>query len=247
MPFLCKDVSAFFGKWRELRRIVEKELVKQRDHVYIAMFGENLVQFADFQTVPVGVTRRAITLDRLDSSIPEETNPWPYYVFESMLSSFYRDYMNRSVTGYFFLKMGRDLWSIGRQSAAIQTLRRASSVAYNDENIGMELAIFYVDVAMYQKALSELKSASQFATDLSSLWNTWGYYYYRIGDIAEAIEAFRRSISAGSKYFAVYNNLGLSYLEIGKLQEARKAFKESLSINPDQPKLVNLMKSRGLQ
>lgn len=246
MPFLYKDRPTFVGKWEDLRRIIESELVKTRKYVYIAMFNEKAFSEQGFNLIPHGLTYRAVPTDKFESALREKTSPWSYYMAESVNSPFYRDYMNRSVTGYFFLKMGRNLILMGKQSLGMKMLKRASSVAYNDHSIHIDLAVFYTDMAMYEEALMELQISSRYATDFAMLHNTWGYYYSKIGNPLKAIEAFEKAIDANPERFNTYNNLGLMYLEVGRLGEAREVFRKSLSLNPDQPNLVTFMKTRGL-
>ena len=247
MPFLYKGGHAFFGKWEELRYIIEEELVRTRKNVYMALFNDRVALDRGFDLIPHGLTCRAVTPERFEAALQEETNPWPYYVAESMNGSFYRDYMNRSVTCYFFFKMGREMVFMGQKSLGIGLLRKASSIGTNDKVLHRDLAVLYTDMKMYKEALAELRIYSRNATDVGMLYDTWGYYYAKIGDIDKAIEAFKKSIAANPKEFGTYNNLGLMYLEIGRRSEAKEAFKKSLSLNPKQKKLIRFMTTRGLQ
>ena len=246
MPFLYKDDTTSVGKREEVKQITEKELVKTRRYVYIASFNEKVISGREFDIIPCGLTCRAVTPDKFDAALPEEINRWPYYMIESMNGSFYRDYMNRSATGFFFLKMGRDLILVGKKSLGMETIKRASSLAYNDRDLHKDLALFCTDMGMYEEALSELRIFSRVFTDADILYNTWGYYYARAGYIAEAIEAFEKSIAANPEDFQTYNNLGLMYLEARERNKAGEAFKKSLSLNPEQPELITFMKTKGL-
>lgn len=246
MPFIYKGGARFVGKWEDLRRNIETELIKSGRDVYFALFNEKAFPVADFSLIPHGVTYRAVPSDRFDSALKEASNPWSYYVWQSVNDSFYRDYMNRAVTGYFFMKMGRGLIFMGDRSLGVQMVKTASSVAYNDNNMHLDLAALYTDMVMYEDALLELNLADDYATDRASLHNNWGYYYSKTGMVQEAILAFRKAIDMDPKQPGPYNNVGLMYLEAGRIDEAREAFKKSLAIDADQPALVSFMNAKGL-
>jgi tetratricopeptide (TPR) repeat protein len=246
MPFLYKESSVFVGQWEELREIIEAELVKTRKYVYLALFNDKAFSKKESDLIPHGLTYRAVPADQVGSALKEETDPWLYYVWKSVNSAFYRDYMNRSVTGYFLFKIGRDLVLAGKQSSGIEMLNRASSIASNDHAIHIDLALFYTDMGMYEDALPELKISSRYAANLAVLHNTWGYYYSKIGSIPEAIEAFEKSIAENPEDFSTHNNLGLMFLQAGRGNQAKEAFKKSLSLNPDQAQLIDFMKTKGI-
>lgn len=246
MPLLDKDNSIHNRKREKQEYAIETKLVKSRKGVYIALLDKNVFSGQDFDLLPHGLTYRAVPAHKFESVLKEQNDIWPYYMWESVNNAFYRDYMNRSVTGYFLFKIGRDLVRGGRQLSGIEMLRRASTVAYDDRGMHIDLAIFFSDTSMYEDALSELKISSRYASNIGALYNTWGYYYSRIGSIPEAIEAYEKSIAANPEDFNTYNNLGLMALEAGRPSQAREAFKKSLSLNPDQSKLINFVKTKGL-
>ncbi len=247
MPFLYKDGPTFFGKWEELRRIIEAELAQTREYLYIAVFSEKVLSDREFDLVPCGLSYRAVVPDKLSAILRDEINPWPYYMTETFNGSFSRDYMNRSVTGYFFLKMGRDLMLAEKKSLGLKMLKGASSIAYNDQILHRDLAAFHIDMGMYEEALAELKISSVIATDAGMLHNSWGYYYKKVGEIAKAIEAFQKAIGATPNDPDKYNNLGLTYLEANKPKLAKDAFVKSLSLDPKQPKLISFMHKHDLR
>jgi tetratricopeptide (TPR) repeat protein len=247
MPFLYKEGSTFFGKWKELRSIIESELVKTRNNVYVAVFNDTAVSDEGFDLLPFGLTYRAVTSDKEGKTHRDQINPWPYYTTETFKDSFFRDHLTRSVTGYFFLKMGRDLIAVKKKSFGLRMLERASSVAYDDPILHKDLAILLVDSKMYEPARSEIEFLSEISIDTNRLYNTWGYYYGKIGDNTKAIEAFKKSIAANPGNADTYNNLGLVYLKADKPNLAKNAFEKSLAINPDQPRLIGFMTGHDLK
>jgi len=246
MPFLYKENSVFVGKWEDLRHIIETELAKNRKYVYLAVFNDKAYLKQDCDLIPHGLTYRVVPSQQFESALKEEIKPWPSYIWESVNGTFYRDYMNRSVTSYLLFKMGRDLVLAGKQSSGVNMLERASSIASNDHGIHIDFALFYTDMGMYDEALAELKISSRYATKLAVLYNAWGYYYSKIGSVTKSIKAFEKSIAKNPEEFSVYNNLGLMFLEAGRNNQAKEAFKKSLSLKPDQHKLIDFMETKGL-
>lgn len=246
LPFLHRGGHGFSGKWKELESLVETQLVKTRENTYMAVFDEKTILPRQFDLIPVGLVFRAVPAENIEEALQQQKPSWPYYMITSFNTSFYRDFMNRSVTGYFFLKMGKELVLAGKKSLGTGPIRKASAIAYDDQVLHRDIATFYTDVRMYDEALTELNICSRISTDPAMLHNAWGYYYSRTGDIHSAIKAFKKSIAADPKDHIAYKNLGLMYMELGRRKEARTAFSKSLSLNPEQPKLINFMKSKGL-
>ena len=246
MPFLYREGPTFYGKWEELRRIIEDELVTSRNDVFIAVFNEKGLSDRGFDLIPHGVISRAVPSEKFESVFEETTNPWPYYAAESFDGTFYRDYMNRTVTGYYFFKMARDLIFRSQDALAAGIMQKASSVAYNDHTLHGDIAAFYIDIGMLDEAGKALDVFSKNTTDRARLHNMWGYYYSKTGDVDSAIARFHKALDAKPSLYDAHRNLGLMFLEKGELDRAREAFEQSLSLNPKQPNLISFMKERGL-
>jgi hypothetical protein len=246
MPFLYREGPTFHGKWEELRRIIELELVRSRGQVYMAVFNDKVISDRGFDLVPHGITVRAVTSEDFEKALREEKNPWPSYATASLNGSFYRDYMNRTVTGYYFFKMARDLIFMDKEKLGLEIMSKASSIAYNDLTLHGDIATFYIDMGMLNEALSKLNIFSKNTTNLGVLHNMWGYYYSKTGDIERATDSFKRSIKANPRLYDAYRNLGLMYIESGQFDEAKRVFKQSLSLNPDQANLVRFMEEKEL-
>ncbi|MBW2107321.1 MAG: DUF2723 domain-containing protein [Deltaproteobacteria bacterium] len=246
MPFLYRKGPTFYGKWEALRKIIEKELVRTRGHVYLAVFDEKALSDRGFDLIPHGLTSRAVGAEAFERVFEQETNPWPLYVTESLNGSFHRDYMNRMVTGYFFFKMARDLIFMGKNATGIAMMQKASWLAYDDKGIHGTIAIFFIDMGLLNHAREPLELFSRNSTNRALLWDIWGYYYSKAGEIHKAIEFFKKAIRANRRLYDAYRNLGLMYLETGEKDKAREAFEKSLAINSRQPNLVHLMEAEGL-
>jgi tetratricopeptide (TPR) repeat protein len=154
--------------------------------------------------------------------------------------------MNRTVTGYFFFKMARDLIFRDKEQLGVRIMEKASSIAHNDRTIHGDIATFYIDMGMLDEAKKELELFSRYGGNTGLLHNMRGYYYSKAGDIDRAIESFKQSVVANPSLFDAYRNLGLMYLEKGETEQARQAFKESLSAHPNQPNLIRLMETKEL-
>jgi len=245
MPFLYREGPTFTGKWEELRRIIEDELVESGGHVYIATFNEKVISDRGFDLIPHGLVSRAIPSEKYESALREAINPWPSYMTESFNSTFWRDYMTRTVTGYFFFKMARDLILRNQEGLGASLMKKASSIAYNDRTLHGDIASFYVDMGMLDEAKEALGLFSKYTNKHGLLHNMWGYYYAKAGNVDKAIVSFEKSVHADPSLFDASRNLGLMYLEKGAPDLARQAFEKSLLANPKQPNLIRLMQSKG--
>jgi tetratricopeptide (TPR) repeat protein len=199
-----------------------------------------------FDLIPHGIVSRATTSKDFKRILHESINPWPFYMTESFNSSFYRDYMTRTVTGYFFFKMGRDLILRGQEDLGARIMEKASTVAYNDRTLYGDMATFFIDMEMLEEAKKALEIFSENTTNRALLHNMWGYYYSKEGNVDEAIVSFKKSVQANPSLFDASRNLGLMYLEKGEDDLAKKAFEKSLLANPRQPNLIHLMKTKEM-
>jgi len=245
MPFPKELKGPYVGDWLGLRSIVEEELARTRPNLYMALFNRNAVSIPNYVLAPSGLVYHILRSDQLYRKQTND-NIWSYYISESILDTMSRDYMNRSVSGYFLFKFSRDLISAGDQERGLTMMQRASELAYNDDTLHAEIGLFFTEQAMYEIAAYELTLALKYTRNPAGVYNYLGYYYSKKGDVMQAIDAFQRSIDLDPSQVSPLNNLALMYLQIGKQQKAKEAFSRSLQIERDQPKLKRFMLEQGL-
>ena len=215
--------------------------------VYFLMFNPHLISVPDgFRLSPCGILRKAVP-DNDPVVVVDAGSVWEDYCAESFHDDFVRDYMSREVCSFFFFRKGESLWASGRIGEALQHLKLASLIGYNDTSIHSEIGLFLTDRGFFDEARKELEKALVYHDDLSGIDNNWGYYYHRIGDYQKAIMAFGKAIELSPRNYTYHNNLGLVFHDAGKREEARLSFGKSLGINNDQPKVKSFVEIHGLQ
>ncbi len=216
-------------------------------NIFLAVFNPHAVSIPEgFALNPVGILQK-IVLDNGSKKSDDASDVWRYYATQSLHDSFFRDYMTREVSSFYFLREAENLFSRGRPAEGLWKLRMASTTGYNDTSIHSEIGLFLSDRGFFQAAKSELEKALIHHDDLSGIYNNWGYYFDRRGDYERAIDSFEKAIALKPQNYTYHNNLGLAFHKAGKDAQARNSFKRSLSIHKDQPKIKAYMKARGLE
>lgn len=96
----------------------------------------------------------------------------------------------------------------------------------------VNLAISYVNVGEYDKAVDELLRAVVLKPDYASAHENLGVAYFRKGAYQQAIAAFKKAIDLDSSQASTYNAVAEAYMHVGKKDLAMKNFKKALSLNP---------------
>lgn len=214
--------------------------------VYFLMFNPHSISVpVGFRLSPYGVLSKVVS-DNDPGGVGDAGSFWEYYSAESFQDDFVRDYMSREVCSFFFFRKGESLWGPGRIGEALQQLRIASLIGYNDTSIHSEIGVFLTEKGLFDEARDELEKALVYNDDLSGIHNNWGYYYHRIGDYQKAIMSFGKAIELSPGNYTYYNNLGLAFHDAGKKEEARLSFRKSHGINEDQPKVKGFVEMHDL-
>ena len=144
MPFPKGLKTPYVGKWLDFRSIIEEELARTRPNLYMALFNRNAVSIPNYVLAPSGLVYHILRSDQLYRKQTND-NIWSYYISESIFETMSRDYMNRSVSGYFLFKFSRDLISAGDQKRGLTMMQRASELAYNDDTLHAEIGLFLLN------------------------------------------------------------------------------------------------------
>jgi len=251
MPYMDDRKGAFtyYGKWEDLRAILEKKVIeKMAPHgVYFAGFNLYTISMPDrYRMVPFGILNQIID-DKTAFKEQEAIRVWDYYSMESLSDNFQRDYMNREVTAYFYFKKGKYFIMVGKPGVALKYFKAASKTGYNDDMIHSDMALFLTDHGFFEEARSELEKALMHYQDLSGIHNNWGYYYHKLGNSDKAIESFKKAIELNPDNYNYYNNLAFDLYEAGKKKEALSMLRKSLTIKEDQMKILEFIKEHSLE
>jgi len=96
----------------------------------------------------------------------------------------------------------------------------------------VNLAISYVNVGEYDKAVDELSHAVALKPDYAAAHENMGVAYFRKGAYQQAIAAFKKAIDLDSSQTSTHNAVAEAYMHVGKKDLAMKNFKKALSLNP---------------
>lgn len=101
------------------------------------------------------------------------------------------------------------------------------ALAYNN------LAVFYYESGLYEKALDNYKKAYELAPDNTAfIKNLADYYFVEVGDIENALKLYIKALEIDSEDVEVYLILGNICANIGKIEDARFFYDKVLEIEP---------------
>jgi len=249
MPYLGESRGPFYGKWEELRTIVEKKIIEQKGQngiAYMLFVPSSVIVPEQYQLVPYGILHQVVREEELVRPFRIE-NVWRYYASESFYDNFEKDFMNREICAYFYFSRGKGLFSSGQPSLGLDTMKLASRIGYDDNLIHSDIAIFLTDNGFFEEAHRELEKALIYHEDLSGVHNNWGYYYHKTGDHEKAIASFHKAIKLRPDRFYYYTNLAFALYDAGRKEESFLAFQKSLGINRNQPVIEEFVKKHGLK
>lgn len=243
MPFPDDLNDVFCGRWKDLKPIVEKNIVEKAQHgVFLAAYNPFTFSIPDrFSLLPYGILYRVFE-DKEFYDQKEVEDIWNHYSTESLHDSFERDMMTREVSAYFHFSLGKHLFMLGRPVQGLQHIESASRTGYNDAMIHSDIGVFLTDQELFEEARLELEKALIHHEDLTGVYNNWGYYYYKLHDYNNAAIYYAKAIELDPQNCTYYNNLGLTLWDAGRKDEAALAFQKSLAIDPNQPKLESFLK-----
>ena len=250
IPYMGNTEGSFvyYGKWDELLQLLEKKVItkKASKGIYYSMFDPRIVSIPDGYTlIPYGILTRVVN-DRIEIDQKKRAHIWEYYTTESFEDSFYRDFMNRQVTAYYYFCKGRHLIMLGGIEPGLKNLKLASKIGANDKTIQNELAVLFSDLGFFNEARVELEKSLHNNKNSAWVYNNWCYYYSKRGETAKAIDSIKKAVDIEPDNTLYYNNLGNLLLAAGKKDEAVKVFRKSLAINGNQKSVKNILKEKGV-
>lgn len=245
MPYIGAERESFRfqGTWEEVRAVLEREIISTRvdQGVFFAVFDPHAVHVPEgFAQVPFGILTRALRNPAALNS-HEARKIWDHYSTVSFEDDFQRDYLNRQLCAHFYFRIGRHFFLEGMNEPGLRYLEKASRIGFNDEMIHSDIAVFLTDMGLFKEARKELELSLRYHEDLGGVHNNWGYYYHKLGDYDQAVKAFEIAVEISPQRVAYHNNLAFSLLEAGRIGEAASRLSRSLSIQPNQPKIRELL------
>jgi tetratricopeptide (TPR) repeat protein len=114
----------------------------------------------------------------------------------------------------------------------------------------VNLAMSYINVAEYDKALEALSQAVVLKPDYAAAYENIGVAHFHKKAYQPAIAAFEKAIALDPVTASAYYALGEAYLRVGEKDVAIRNFEKTLSLNPYHPEARNglgvILAERGL-
>jgi tetratricopeptide (TPR) repeat protein len=246
LPFIDPDLEHMQKDWERYRNDAEKKIIKNRgfSQVLYGIFGPySIVMEKPYELSPFGVLYRVCERDERNARF-EEVKLWSYYASMSFTDHFYRDFMTREVCAYFYFKKGDYLIRSGHAQMGLREIQRASEIAYDDDVIHTDMAVYLIDQGFFELARHELEKALIYHDDLSGVYNNWGYLYHKMGEHENTVRYLQKAVELSPTNAGYHNNLGFALYEVGRKKESRLALEKSLALDPDQPEIKKFMKEK---
>lgn len=103
----------------------------------------------------------------------------------------------------------------------------------------------YDDNGQYKEAIDEYRESLKYAAeDTNTLFNL-AVVYLKVNKPTDAAATLERLVKISTDDTEGYNLLGIAYKGCGREADAKKAWEASLKINPDQPKIKEMMSEKA--
>ncbi len=150
---------------------------------------------------------------------------------------------------YAWSNLGAAYDTIGQHYEAIKAYKESLECNTRQPEVLVNLATVYLNQERWPTARKTLEAAIQLSGDLSIAHERLGYCYWRENNLDAAAQAYIRAISIDSKNAAAFAGYGVvrmtQYLnnpeQTSLRDEAVEAWHKSLELDPEQPKLRNLI------
>jgi len=248
MPEAGKKIVPWAGRWEEERNGLEKNMIRANAGTpfYYAVFGPYALDMPDsHRLIQNGILQRVVREDE-NVDLLDLGKVWSIYATESVYGRFEKDFMNREVSAYFLFDFGKALMLSGQTAAGLKHMKLARNMAYNDNVIHSDMAVFLTDHGFFDEARFSLERALLYHEDLSGVYNNWGYYYNKIGEHEKAVESLRKAVDLKPDQYGFLNNLGFALFDAGDKREASRVLQKSLSLKDNQPEVRKWMREKGL-
>ena len=113
----------------------------------------------------------------------------------------------------------------------------AQKLALEHQNNGNR----YDDNGKFKEAIAEYQQSLEYVPDDANTLFNLGVVYLKTNKPEEAVATFEKFVKVEGNDAEGYNLLGIAYRGSGKEKDAQSAWAKSLKINPDQPRVKEMM------
>ena len=137
------------------------------------------------------------------------------------------------------LHRAQDLHTKGRLKSAISLYLKIILKENKNSNVFYLLGAAYVQLGLFEKALSNLEKSIVLNPNNSHSHNVKGIALNALGQYEDAIVSYKKAISLKPDNFQVFNNMGISFKALQKFEESKLNFKEAIKLNPNYVEAFN--------
>ena len=142
----------------------------------------------------------------------------------------------------------------GKYDFAIQQYEMAAELMEPTPQLLTNLLNAYSQSKRYREAVNAALLLVKLAPTPNS-YERLGWAYFRVGDYEKSLNGYREAVRIDSRHWPSWNGIGVNLLnawvvggkkDVSLKGSAKAAFEKSLLQNPEQPKVVKLMKAYKL-
>ncbi|MBI5047865.1 MAG: tetratricopeptide repeat protein [Deltaproteobacteria bacterium] len=136
-----------------------------------------------------------------------------------------------------FIFMG--VANAGEKTAAVSK-QEAEKLAIEHQTYGNK----YDDNGQFKEAIEEYKKSLEYVSDNAETLFNLAIVYLKANKPTEAAVTLEKLVKLSANDAEGYTLLGIAYRGCGKETEAKSAWERSLEINPDQPKVKEMLNDK---
>lgn len=131
---------------------------------------------------------------------------------------------------------------LGRLVEGLEFYRRALLLNPHCGEWWNEIGAILLLLKLYDEAEECLKLAVRFNDSLASAWRHLAFSYMVRKEWSKAIEPMEKVVSLQPKNWEALEILGLLYITIGEKEKGEKYLFQSLELNPDNPRVIGMLR-----
>ena len=147
------------------------------------------------------------------------------------------------------LNLATTLERAGKIDEAIEELEIALELEEIDEQILLQLVGAFIKAKRWQEAVNSAETLVKLAPSAAA-YEHLGRGHFRLGNATLSMKAYQDAVEIDPEHWPSLNGLGVNALnawlmsertDVDMALEARQAFYASLRVNPDQPKVIEIL------
>jgi protein O-GlcNAc transferase len=130
------------------------------------------------------------------------------------------------------LHRAQNLHAKGQLKSAINLYSKIILKDNTNSNVFYLLGTAYIQLGLFEKALSNLEKSINLNPNNSHSYNVKGIALNALKKFEEAIVSYKHAIKLRPDNFQAFNNMGISFKALQKFKEALLNYKEAIKLNP---------------